>query len=133
MYQIEIYEDKKSRSEVKEYIQFLKNNPSKDNKIKLNKIIAYIRILKENGLSIGEPYIKHIKKDIWELRPLRDRILFAYCTNNKFVLLSVFIKKTRKTPIIEIEKAEKYLNDYLNRSEVKCIKNLQSGKILKKN
>ena len=132
MYEIEIYEDSKARSEVKEYIKNLKNKKSKENRIKLNKIIAYIRILKQYGLSIGEPYIKHIKNDIWELRPLRDRILFAYYDNNKFILLTVFMKDTRKTPINEIEKAEKYLKDYIKRSEPKWEKNLQNGKNLKK-
>lgn len=102
MYQIEIYEDNNSRSEIKEYIQNLKNKTSKESRIKLNKIIAYIRMLKQNGLSIGEPYIKHIENNIWELRPLRDRILFAYYDNNRFILLTVFMKKTKKTPKKEI-------------------------------
>ena len=42
-------------------------------------------MLKANGLSLGEPYIKHIDSDIWELRPIKDRILFAYWNNNKFI------------------------------------------------
>ena len=67
-------------------------------------------------LAIGEPYIKHLDNDIWELRPLRDRILFAYWNNNKFILLSQFIKKTQKTPLREIEKAKRLLNDYRERS-----------------
>ena len=72
-------------------------------------------MLRENGLSIGEPYIKHLDNDIWELRPLRDRILFAYFDNNKFILLSIFIKQTQKTPQREIEKAKKLLEDYKKR------------------
>ena len=115
MYEIEIYEDKNKKSEIKEYIKNLNKNKSKDNNIKLNKIIAYIRVLQEKGLSIGEPYIKHIEADIWELRPLRDRILFAYYDNNKFILLTVFMKQTRKTPKKEIEKAKRYLEDYKKR------------------
>jgi len=77
MYDIEIYEDKNGRSEIKEYIKNLQKKDNKDNKIKLNKIISYIRILQQRGLSIGIPYIKHIENDIWELRPLRDRIFLA--------------------------------------------------------
>ena len=115
MYEIEIYEDKNKKSEIKEYIKNLNKNKSKDNNRKLNKIIAYIRVLQEKGLSIGEPYIKHIEADIWELRPLRDRILFAYYDNNKFILLTVFMKQTRKTPKKEIEKAKRYLEDYKRR------------------
>ena len=115
MYDIEIYEDKKGKSEIKEYIKKLRKNNNKNSRIKLNKIISYIRILQEKGLSIGEPYIKHIEFDIWELIPVRDRILFAYLNNNKFILLSVFVKQTKKTPRKEIEKAKKLLKDYKDR------------------
>lgn len=100
------------RSEVEEYIKLLRKSESKDSKIKITKIVAYLDLLQIQGLSLGMPYIKHIKDEIWELRPLRDRILFAYFENNKFILLSQFIKKTRKTPKKEIEKAIKYLENY---------------------
>ena len=115
MYIVEIYENKEGKSEIKDYIRNLQQRDNKDCNIKINKIISYIRMLSEKGLSLGIPYIKHIDKDIWELRPLRDRILFAYCDNNKFVLLSIFIKKTQKTPKKEIIKAKKLLEDYKRR------------------
>ena len=118
MYDIEIYETKNGKSEIKEYIRDLKIKNNKDKRIEFRKIIAYIRMLKEQGLNLGIPYIKHIDGDIWELRPLRDRILFAYCRNNKFVLLSIFIKKTQKTPMREIKKAKRFLKDYKNRSDI---------------
>lgn len=116
MYKIEIYEDKNGKSEIKEYIKELQKRNTKDSNIKFTKIISYIRMLSDKGLILGVPYIKHIKEEIWELRPIRDRILFAYCDNNKFVLLSIFIKKTQKTPQKEIEKAERLLEDYKKRS-----------------
>lgn len=117
MYDIEIYETKKGTSEIKGYIESLQKKKSKDNQIKFRKITAYIRMLKEKGVSLGIPYIKHIEDNIWELRPLRDRILFAYYSNNKFILLSIFMKKTKKTPKKEIEKAKRYLKDYIYRSD----------------
>ena len=117
MYDIEIYETQNGKSEIKEYILNLQKKDNKNNKIKFNKIISYIRMLREEGLSIGYPYIKHIDNEIWELRPLRNRILFASCINNKFILLTIFIKQTQKTPKKEIEKAKRYLEDYKKRSE----------------
>jgi len=117
MYDVEIYETENGKSEVKEYIKELQKETNKDKKIKFQKIIAYIRMLKERGLSLGEPYIKHIDEEIWELRPLRNRILFASYIDNKFVLLTIFMKQTQKTPRKEIEKAKKYLEDYIKRSE----------------
>ena len=104
MYKIEIYKDKNGRSEVEEYIKSLQKMKSKDGKIKSNKVIAYIRLLQEFGLNLGAKYIKHLNKEIWKLRPLRDRILFAYLDNNIFILLSHFMKQTKKTPYKEIVK-----------------------------
>lgn len=116
MYQIIFYQDSRGKSEVEEYIVNLNKKKTKDSHIKLNKIIAYMRMLKEQGLRLGTPYLKHLDGDIWELRPLRDRILFAYWDNNKFIILSQFIKKTQKTPKREIEKAKGYLEEYKKRS-----------------
>ncbi len=113
MYQIIFYQDKNGKSEVLDYMEKLRSKRNnKDARVKINKITAYINQLEKHGLSIGEPYIKHLDSDIWELRPLRDRILFAYWDNNKFILLSQFIKRTQKTPQREIEKAKRLLDDY---------------------
>jgi len=117
MYQIVFYTDENGRSEVYEYIEKLRNKKdNKDAKIKINKITAYINQLSKKGLALGEPYIKRIDNNIWELRPLRDRILFAYCGNNRFMLLNVFMKATNKTPSREKEKAKRLLEDYKKRS-----------------
>lgn len=35
----------------------------------------------------------------------------------QLIILSHFKKKTRKTPISEIEKAKRYLNDFLERND----------------
>ena len=117
MYDIEFYEDKNGKSEVYDYLQRLNKNNSKENRQKLKRINMYIDLLSEYGLTLTEPYIKKLDKEIWELRPLRDRILFASWCNNKFVLLSVFMKQTQKTPKSEIEKARRLLEDYKIRSD----------------
>ncbi len=113
MFNIEFYEDKNGKSEVRDYIRELENSKNKEERIKFDKIIAYLRLLRQSGLSLREPYVKKIDKEIWELRPARDRILFASLQGNKFILLSYFMKKTQKTPINEIEKARKLLKNYL--------------------
>lgn len=119
MYQIIFYTNTKGFSEVENYLQTLakKRFQNKDAKIKFIKITAYINLLSQKGLKLGEPYIKYIGDGIWELRPLRDRILFAYIDNNRFILLHYFMKKTQKTPFREIEKAKSNLKDYKNRGE----------------
>ncbi|MCD7805121.1 MAG: type II toxin-antitoxin system RelE/ParE family toxin [Oscillospiraceae bacterium] len=95
MYEIYFYKDRNGKSPVKDYI----------------------KSLSEYGISLGEPYIKHLDDEIWELRPIRDRILFASWDGNSFVLLHHFVKKTQKTPAREIEQAKRNLSDLRNRSD----------------
>lgn len=64
---------------------------------------------------MGEPYVKHLEGEIWELRPLRDRILFVAWDGKNFILLHHFVKKTQKTPRKEIEKAKKEFSDIKER------------------
>ena len=75
MYQIHFYQDAAGHQPVKEYIQELQSGNNKDSRIKLNKIRDYMRILELKGTRAGEPFVKHLEDNIWELRPLRDRIL----------------------------------------------------------
>ena len=118
MYQVEFYEDKNGSQPVKEVLIELRDRAgtSKDARIQYQKILTYIRALETYGTRIGEPQIKHLDGNLWELRPLAHRILFFYWRDNKFVLLHHFIKKTRKTPVKEIEHATRNMKDFLERS-----------------
>lgn len=98
-----------------EYIRKLEGKKDKDSRIKLIKIQDYINTLIEYGTQAGEPYVKHLDGQIWELRPLKDRILFAGWVNGGYVLLHTFVKKTNKTPPREIEKAKKAYKDLIER------------------
>ena len=82
----------------------LARKKSKDSRIKLNKLNDYIELLSQHGTRAGEPYIKHLEDEIWELRHLKDRILFVAWPDGSFVLLHHFVKRPQKTPRREIEK-----------------------------
>jgi len=116
VYEIFFYKDKKGKEPIKDYIKNLASRKGKDNRIKLNKIQDYIQILKLYGTQAGEPYIKHLGDKIWELRPLRDRILFIGWIDKSFILLHHFIKKTQKTPKKEIDQAKRNMNDFIARN-----------------
>ncbi len=118
MYEVYFYQDKNGEEPVKNYLNDLKEKSlhSKEDRIKFNKIDQYIEILRMYGTSAGEPYMKHLEGEIWELRPLRDRILFFYYEKDAFILLSCFMKKTQKTPKREIAKAKKRMHDFKKRS-----------------
>ncbi len=116
MYEIEFYGDSSGKNEVYEYIQKLHLDTTKESRLKLKKIYVYFELLSEHGLNLNMPYMRKLTKNIWELRPLSDRILFATWHNNKFVILSVFCKQSQKTPRYEIERAERYFKDFKERS-----------------
>ena len=115
MYNITFYRDKKGNEPVRDYIISLKAKSTKDSLIKLQKIQDYLNVLKQNGTRAGMPYVRHLDGDIWELRPLKDRILFFAYNGNDIILLSQFRKMTQKTPQREIKKANKLMKDYLER------------------
>lgn len=121
MYEIEFYEDENGKSAIADYINDLsyKASTNKECRVNLNKIIAYMDALEELGTRVGAPVTKHLDGEIWELRPLRNRFLYAYYKDNKFIILHNFIKKTQKTPKREIEQAQRNLRDYLERNEKK--------------
>ena len=119
MYEVEFYYDRHGKSEIVDYLDDLqlKSKTSKTDRINREKILTYIGALERFGTRIGKPYVKHIEDEIWELRPLGNRIFFFYWKDNKFVLLHHFIKKTQKTPPKEISKAKSNLKDFLERND----------------
>ena len=119
MYQIQFYEDENGYSEIAAYIKALreKSMRNKESRIQLNKIVAYFDMLQEKGTRIGEPVTKHLEGEIWELRPLKHRFLYAYYDNNRFIILHQFIKKTKKLPKRELEQAKRNLNLFREREK----------------
>ncbi|MBQ6986008.1 MAG: type II toxin-antitoxin system RelE/ParE family toxin [Oscillibacter sp.] len=115
MHPIHFYKDKSGKSPVREYVEELASKSDKDSRIRLNKIRDYVKALSLYGLQLGEPYMKHIGGEIWELRPVRDRVFFVGWTDGGFVLLHHFAKKTRKTPAREIAQAKRELADLKER------------------
>ncbi|MCL1873225.1 MAG: type II toxin-antitoxin system RelE/ParE family toxin [Clostridiales bacterium] len=116
MYRIRLYRDSQGNQPIKDYLSKLATMTDKDSRIKLAKIDYYLEALRKYGTRAGEPFVKHIDGDIWELRPLRDRFFFFCWHNDRFVLLHHFVKKTQKTPTKEIDQAKRNLKDFMERS-----------------
>ena len=119
MYRIEFYEDERGISSIKDFITELNAKAKTDKIARINrdKIVVYLDLLKEHGTRIGMPIVKHLDGEIWELRPLANRILFAYYKDDVYVLLHSFVKKTNKTPKSEIKKAKREIEDYKRRQD----------------
>ena len=112
MYNIYFFEDSKGNKPVRDFIRDLGKHTDKASRVRLHKIQDYIKALREYGKGAGQPYIKPLDGDIWEMRPTSDRILFAAWLGDGFVLLHHFVKKTRKTPKSEIEQAKRNLTRF---------------------
>jgi phage-related protein len=117
MFEVKVYEDANGKSPIGDFLDDLntKAQTSKDSRIRLKKILEYMRQLKTYGTWAGLPAMKHIEDDIWELRPLNDRMFFAYWKDKTFIVLHHFYKTTQKTPRSEIEKAKLILKEFLGR------------------
>jgi len=117
LHEVIFYRDSSGRQPVLEYLQELRRNNSKDSRIKLNKINDYIQALSMFGTEkLTDNYVKHLDGEIWELRPARNRIMFAGVIDGRYVLLHQFLKRTQKTPVREIEAAKRELEDFKKRS-----------------
>ena len=118
MYKVEFYENADGESDVRDYLMKLSEDAKTDKnaRINKNKIFAYIRALEEYGTRIGQPIVKHIDGDLWELRPLSNRIFFFYWKDNKFILVHHYIKKSQKAPKKEIDRAKKNIKDWIERN-----------------
>lgn len=85
------------------------------------KILRLIDLLANYGILLKEPYTKQIKGKLRELRITARsgevRILYFAFTNRRLILLHGFMKKTKKTPIQDIEIAERRLKDFVKREE----------------
>jgi len=82
------------------------------------KIFKYLEYLKMSDGYLDEPYSRHIKGKIRELRVdfvnQRHRIFYFTFVDKKIILLNGFTKKTAKTPRQEIIKVMNYYLDVKN-------------------
>lgn len=79
------------------------------------KVFHTLELVEEHGLSIGEPHIKHLETDLWEIRisALEGtyRFLFTEKQNRVILLIHAFQKKSHETPIRELKTARARLRE----------------------
>lgn len=111
MYRVNLYKDARGHCPSKELFNFLDIRNDKESKGTLQKVLYQIKRLENKGTRSGAGITKHIRGDIWELRPGKYRI-FYFVDGNQIYLLNGFRKETKKTPDGEIEKAENLFKDW---------------------
>jgi len=101
-YKIKFFIKSNGQIPVFEYIESL-------NEKEKAKVLKYIEFLRGHNGILNEPYSKHIKGKIRELRidfsKNRHHIFYFIFISRNIILLHAFLKKTNKTPILEINRA----------------------------
>jgi len=78
------------------------------------KVRAAFWVLERDG-KLVEPYGKKLDHGLFEIRIKHKgqwRVIYAYFLKKHIVVLSAFHKKTKQTPIKELNKARKRLKGY---------------------
>lgn len=95
-------------------LEYLAQFPEKERA----KIDGYLNFLIAREGRLAEPYAKHIDGKIWELRIRyghnHHRIFYSLLPDKRIIALSAFLKKTRKTPTAELEKAQYYYFNFIS-------------------
>ena len=83
------------------------------------KMVGLLELLEEKGNALREPYSKLIEDGIFEIRckvgSNITRVLYFFYFEGKIVLTNGFVKKTQKTPPVEIRVAKERRVDYKER------------------
>ena len=106
LYPVKFFESTRGERPVEEFIKNL------DEQMKA-KFLHLYDLLRVYGPRLTFPHTKHVTKNIFELRirgKTEMRIFYVY-HHNMYVLLHAFKKKTQKTPIKEIDIAQRRLTD----------------------
>lgn len=115
MHQILVYSDRQGKEPVTVYLQSLNRQNTKDARIRLQKIDAYIRALADKGLALTANMCKNLGDGLWELRPIKDRVFFIGWADGAFVLLHCYEKRSQKTPQRELDRARREIDDFRKR------------------
>ncbi|MDR1567891.1 MAG: type II toxin-antitoxin system RelE/ParE family toxin [Streptococcaceae bacterium] len=93
---------------------FLKEIPQKD----ADKLLATVKNVQELGMLVAmrKEWVKRLNDDIFEIRSKVasniQRALYFQKVGQTYIITHGFTKKTQKTPILEIEKAERIMKSY---------------------
>lgn len=109
-FEILYYKDNSGRKPVEEFLLALGKTNQKLQAQAFNGITKL-----RNRIYHKEPLSKHIESGLWELRSKAGndilRIFYTFAKGKVIILLHVFIKKSQKTPVKEIETARRRLKE----------------------
>ena len=114
MFDVIFFESENGDKPVEDFLDSL------DNKMRA-KLLGLLGLLSEKGNDLREPYSKHLRDGIFEIRCKLGnnitRVLYFFYYDKCIILTNGFVKKTQKTPQKEIDLAIKRRKSYIERSE----------------
>lgn len=109
-WKIEYYTNPNGQSPIKDFVDGL---PLKAKA----RTMKMLDLLEEYGTQMGEPHVKHLSRELWELRVrAREgifRLLFTVRTDRIIILLHGFQKKTERLPKRELDLALRRMREML--------------------
>lgn len=113
MYNVEFYEDEREKCPTVEFLDGLQT------KVRA-KVAKWIEKLEKEGPNLPRPYADIVRGKIRELRvgfgSNEYRFLYFFF-GGRIIITHGFLKKTDKIPEGEIERAERIMQDFLQRNE----------------
>jgi len=98
-------------------IETRKNKGDKDARIMFDKIAYCIERVRLQGVRAGTKIIKDLKgkenDNLYELRPLDERIFMCLWNGNHFVMLSHYTKDANETNELELARARRLRDKFL--------------------
>ena len=83
------------------------------------KTVVDLQALREGALVLREPHAKAMGKGLFELRVRQGsdlvRVFYFFFSGRLIVVTNGFVKKSRKTPKVELARALKYKADWEER------------------
>lgn len=76
-----------------------------------SRVVKIAETFGEYEFTLTSKHLKKLSKNLWELRSNRWRLLFGI-SDGEAIIVNIFIKKTQKTPIKEINLALKRIKKY---------------------
>ena len=113
MYKVAFYEDRKKECPAIEFLEDIQPKIAA-------KIAKWIEKLKQEGPNLPRPYADIVRGKIRELRVGfgSNEYRFLYFFFGKTIVITHgFLKKTQRVPEDEIERAGRYMKDFLQRNK----------------
>lgn len=118
-WRVEFYRDARGRCPVAEWIDGL-HDPKGTIRARIDATLIRLR---ESGGRLPQPYCKHLRGKLWELRwhigSEYLRMIFCCVPDRIVLLVSGFTKTTEKTPPGELDLADRRLKDWSERNATK--------------